>query len=334
MKYWKRGLKEMSDKTILEQWRAIAYDQQADRNKLQRFWANYFNIEKGIYEQLLSNPDEVVTGTVKELAEKYGQEVLTMVGFLDGINDSLKIPNPIETMDENTKVSLCFDKELLYKNMLTGCMNCHSGMRSSHRRREKNFILSRRNQEQLSKQRKSDVMILVLAEAARNINIAAVRMRKHPNLEYIIVLGAHVEGTRLTKALLERTRRALQYMEENPETKAVLSGGKGDGESITEAQAMCNYLVEHGIDRERLILEEKSTSTTENLKFSLGMIGLNHSVGIVTNNFHVFRGTAIGKKCGCREIYPIPSRYRSWRLLIYIPREILAIIKDKLMGNM
>lgn len=59
-------------------------------------------------------------------------------------------------------------------------------------------------------------MILVLAEAARNINIAAVRMRKHPNLEYIIVLGAHVEGTRLTKALLERTRRALQYMEENP----------------------------------------------------------------------------------------------------------------------
>ena len=62
----------MSDKTILEQWRSIAYDQQADRNKLQRFWANYFNIEKGIYEQLLTNPDEVVTGTVKELAEKLG----------------------------------------------------------------------------------------------------------------------------------------------------------------------------------------------------------------------------------------------------------------------
>ena len=62
----------MSDKTILEQWRSIAYDQQADRNQLQRFWANYFNIEKGIYEQLLSNPDEVVSGTVKELAEKLG----------------------------------------------------------------------------------------------------------------------------------------------------------------------------------------------------------------------------------------------------------------------
>ena len=108
----------MSDKTILEQWRAIAYDQQADRNKLQRFWANYFNIEKGIYEQLLSNPDEVVTGTVKELAEKYGQEVLTMVGFLDGINDSLKNPNPIETMTEDTVVNLGYDTELLYKNMV------------------------------------------------------------------------------------------------------------------------------------------------------------------------------------------------------------------------
>ena len=108
----------MSDKTILEQWREIAYNQQADRNQLQRFWANYFNIEKGIYEQLLSNPDEVVSGTVKELAEKYGQDVMTMVGFLDGINDSLKIPNPIETMDENTKVTLAFDKELLYKNMV------------------------------------------------------------------------------------------------------------------------------------------------------------------------------------------------------------------------
>ena len=110
----------MSDKTILEQWRAIAYDQQADRNKLQQFWAKYFNIEKNIYAQLLENPDEVVTGTVKELAEKYNQEVLTMVGFLDGINDSLKTPNPIETMEEDTEVSLDYDKEKLYYNMV-GC---------------------------------------------------------------------------------------------------------------------------------------------------------------------------------------------------------------------
>ena len=82
--------------SLLQNWRDIAYNQEADKKQLQQFWTNYFLIEKNIYEQLLSNPDEVVSGTVKELAEKYGQEVLTMVGFLDGINDSLKIPNPIE----------------------------------------------------------------------------------------------------------------------------------------------------------------------------------------------------------------------------------------------
>ena len=105
-------------RTLLEQRKDIAYDESADRATLPRFWGTYFQIEKEIYEQLLSNPDEEVKGTVKELAEKYGQEVLTMVGFLDGFDESLKDPNPIETMDEDTVVSLAFDKEKLYKNMV------------------------------------------------------------------------------------------------------------------------------------------------------------------------------------------------------------------------
>lgn len=104
--------------TLLEQWRATAYNEQADRAQLQNFWSTYFAIEKEIYEKLLSNPDEEVRGTVKELAERYGQSVMTMVGFLDGIDESLKVPNPIETMDENTEVNLVFDKERLYKNMV------------------------------------------------------------------------------------------------------------------------------------------------------------------------------------------------------------------------
>ena len=103
---------------LLKQWRAMAYDQNANKGDMQRFWAAYFDIEKGIYEQLLENPDEEVKGTVKELAEKYGQEVLTMAGFLDGINDSLVEPNPIDEMEEDTVVSLKFDKEKLYKNMV------------------------------------------------------------------------------------------------------------------------------------------------------------------------------------------------------------------------
>ena len=83
-------------------------------------------------------------------------------------------------------------------------------------------------------------------------------MKPRSDLDYIIVLGAHVNGTKLTLALLERVRRALLYLEENPGTKAVLSGGRGDGERISEAEAMYRYLTEHGISPERLIKEERS----------------------------------------------------------------------------
>ena len=108
----------MSEKSLLDQWRDIAYNKELTKNQLEEFWGGYFDIEKGIYEQLLETPDEDVKGTVEELAAKYGQDVMTMVGFLDGINDSLKVPNPIETMTETTEVSLAFDKEKLYKNMV------------------------------------------------------------------------------------------------------------------------------------------------------------------------------------------------------------------------
>ena len=78
---------------LLKEWQKIAYDEKKDKGALQRFWANYFNLEKGVYEKLLSDPDTEVKGTVKELAEKYNQEVLTMVGFLDGINE--RFPRPL-----------------------------------------------------------------------------------------------------------------------------------------------------------------------------------------------------------------------------------------------
>ena len=103
---------------LLQEWQKVAYNEKANQGELQRFWQRYFLIEKGIYEKLLTNPDEVVEGTVKELAEKYEISIMDMTGFLDGINDSLVEPNPIETMDEDTKVSLAFDKKKLYMNMV------------------------------------------------------------------------------------------------------------------------------------------------------------------------------------------------------------------------
>ena len=103
---------------LLEQWREMAYNETVGQQKLQQLWGAYFQEEINIYAQLLKNPDEVVEGTVKELADKYGVSIMTMTGFLDGINDSLKVQNPIEEMEEDTKVNLGFDKALLYKNMV------------------------------------------------------------------------------------------------------------------------------------------------------------------------------------------------------------------------
>ena len=101
--------------TLLENWRNLAYGNGLDDKQREQLWTGYFTIEKGIYEQILSNPAEAVSGTVKELADKYQTEVLIMTGFLDGINESLKgYENPIETMDENTQVKIEIDPEKLY----------------------------------------------------------------------------------------------------------------------------------------------------------------------------------------------------------------------------
>lgn len=105
---------------LLETWRKLAYETEMDQKQAADFWNSYFIQEKGIYEKILAANEEPVSGTVKELADRFGVEVLMMTGFLDGINDSLKKANPIETMEEDTPVSLDYDKEKLYYNMV-GC---------------------------------------------------------------------------------------------------------------------------------------------------------------------------------------------------------------------
>lgn len=105
--------------SLLQEWRDYAYSKEMSQGeKSQVFWTNYFELEKGIYEKILANPDEVVEGTVEELATKYDVKLSMMVGFLDGINESLKKTNPIEEMDKDTKVSIVVDLEKLYYNMV------------------------------------------------------------------------------------------------------------------------------------------------------------------------------------------------------------------------
>ncbi|MBQ1171622.1 MAG: SEC-C domain-containing protein [Lachnospiraceae bacterium] len=103
---------------LLDQWKKIAYNENTNKGDLQRFWGDYFKKEQAIYKELLADPDTEVKGTVKELADKFGVTVMEMTGFLDGIQESLVTPNPIDEMEEDTEVSLKFNKELLYKNMV------------------------------------------------------------------------------------------------------------------------------------------------------------------------------------------------------------------------
>ena len=104
--------------TLLENWRVKAYGDGTNEQQKEVLWKEYFIVEKGIYEKLLTDISKVEQSSVKALAEKYGTDIQTMTGFLDGINDSLKEANPIETMEEDTEVRLAIDPEKLYYNMV------------------------------------------------------------------------------------------------------------------------------------------------------------------------------------------------------------------------
>ena len=104
---------------ILQDWQKIAYNENASQGELQKFWQRYFLLEKGVYEKLLSTPTaDPEHGTVKELAEKYGLTIQYMIGFLDGIDDSLMSSNNLDDVTEDSEVRLAIDYEKLYMNMV------------------------------------------------------------------------------------------------------------------------------------------------------------------------------------------------------------------------
>ena len=103
---------------LLQEWREYAYGVELNSKEGKAIWDKYFEQEKAIYQHLLAAPETVVSGTVQEVADKYGMELNYMVGFLDGINESLKEPNPIEEMEADTVVKLPIDLESLYYHMV------------------------------------------------------------------------------------------------------------------------------------------------------------------------------------------------------------------------
>lgn len=160
---------------------------------------------------------------------------------------------------------------------------------------------------------------------------------KQPPCDYILVLGAGVRGTVPSLSLKERVNAAYDYLSAHPGTVAVLSGGQGPGEDITEAACMYRELTKMGIDGSRLLLEEKSTSTMENLQFSLDVLESQAGtrparIGIVSSEYHIFRATQFARSLGLEPVgIPAKTTWLSIRLNYFL-REIVAVWKYLILG--
>lgn len=186
---------------------------------------------------------------------------------------------------------------------------------------------------------------------------------ENPDLDYLIVLGAKLNGDKVSNSLKKRLDKAIEYSELNPDTILVLSGGQEGDELTTEAQAMFDYLTFNGVREDQMILETISTSTVENIAYSRVRIeedvktrkkpprpdirqGMNGTpeaaaapekdlkIGVLTSDFHVFRARQIAKKWGIPDIYGIGCDTDPVLFVHFCVRECAAILKDKLMGNM
>lgn len=143
-----------------------------------------------------------------------------------------------------------------------------------------------------------------------------------------VVLGCGVKGTRPSRILQERLETAYDYLIENPEAYCVLSGGQGEDEDISEAECMYRYLTEKGIVPERLICEDKSSTTEENLQFSKEMLeknGISGDITIVTSEFHAYRAAKMAERLGMSS-YSTPSHTFFVYLPTYYVRELYGIL--------
>jgi uncharacterized SAM-binding protein YcdF (DUF218 family) len=145
--------------------------------------------------------------------------------------------------------------------------------------------------------------------------------------DYLIILGARVKGEVPSLALQYRIDAAANYMKINQETIAIASGGQGTGEEITEAEAIKRGLLAHGISSNRILLEDKSTDTVENIRFSKKLIPQHLKTGlIVTNDFHLYRAKSIAKDQGL-SLKGIPAETPTVAIPKSYAREYLAITK-------
>lgn len=172
-------------------------------------------------------------------------------------------------------------------------------------------------------------LIFVIALILSSLMLCSLFKKPKENAT-VVVLGAKVIGERPSLVLEERLLAAKRYLDEHPDAVAILSGGQGSDEITSEAEGMYRYLLELGVSENRLIKEEHSTSTAENLKFSAEIIakrGLSEDLAIVTNDFHIFRALQIAGKMDL-DAGGVPARSAWWLFPTYYVREMYGILYE------
>ena len=181
----------------------------------------------------------------------------------------------------------------------------------------------------------SGILVFALTEA---VIIHASFGHPDADCKYIVVLGAKVNGTSPSLSLSDRIRAAADYLNAHPDTVAILSGGQGADEGISEAQCMFEGLTARGIDPSRLWLEDKATSTWENLHFTLDLIEEKTgnrplSIGLVSSEYHLFRAGLFAKECGVEAIgIPAATSWFSIKLN-YFMREAAGVWHYLILGG-
>lgn len=186
---------------------------------------------------------------------------------------------------------------------------------------------------------RSAVVILISLSVASFIIIESLILigtasDKNRETDFLIILGAGLKGDSVSLTLKERLNTGIEYLNKFPDTKVIVSGGQGFGEDITEAEAMEKYLLRAGISGDRIIKEDKATSTAENFKFSKELIPLQGKVKImiITSDFHMLRAKMLAERNGFEPYGITCSTPISVRFNSYI-REYFALIKSFLLDR-
>ncbi len=154
-------------------------------------------------------------------------------------------------------------------------------------------------------------------------------------LDYLVVLGAQMKENGPSVVLRYRLDEACEYLKENTDTRVIVSGGQGANELVSEAEGMRDYLIQMGIAPERIVLEDASRNTCQNLQYAAAFLDPGQdSVGIVTNNFHMFRALHLAKAAGYRQVHGLAANSTVWMLPQNMLREFCGVTKDFLFGNM